>query len=596
MTKVLLQYGSPAPDGTYPPVEGVLIWTPTRRRVVAGMPDKIIMPIGFKVPITGGVITVNVAPSGIDWVWRVDELVKGMSRVISYKAVPDQEEIDFTELVSVNPLSLSPLAEPEPIWYPWAEALAETTARAEQSAEDSKLAAIDSQDSALASKNSAAGSATEAYNYMQAAGGHANYAGTSAFSAGTSAATALGHKNDAEAAEFGAQAAESNAILYRDQANIARTAAETAQLGSEAARNDAVNAKLGAEDAMVAAQQLTDVTVTTGLVDENGHLILSRTDTTEVDAGYVIGPPINLSIVGTTTSPSSEVVVGPQGPIGPKGDPGGWLASTVIAIGASLDTITTSGLYLNPSSNWAMGPANATTGGHLEVISSSGYVYQRYVNINEQRKVFTRTRNSAGTWTAWRGANTVRVDQTAGRAIYMWDDVNSRDQLIWGDTGWRSIANDPSYGVVAAGNYFGMPNGATIADGMLKIRRVGSTVWLTSNGPIQPKQDYSTTTRNVCILPPGFRTAAESAHLICRYGNNGGDPNQRLVFVGPGANWTNPAYLSATPLIDSNWNNFAANSGWPKQYGGIWLFGSWETTDAWPTTLPGTASGSIPNT
>ncbi|UQS94692.1 minor tail protein [Arthrobacter phage Zeina] len=558
MTKVLLQYGSPAPDGTYPPVEGVLIWTPTRRRVVSGMPDKIIMPIGFKVPITGGVITVNVAPSGIDWVWRVDELVKGMSRVISYKAIPDQEEIDFTELVSVNPLSLSPLAEPEPIWYPWAEALAETTARAEQSAEDSKLAAIESQDSAQASATAAAGSATEAYNYMQGAGAHANYAGSSAFGAGDSMFKAQASEAAAKLSEDAAEAAKSDAFVYRDGSQIARTYAEVARDasiaakdGSEAARDQSIELR----DEAIAAR---GATVSTGLVDENGHLILSRNDTTEVDAGYVIGPPINLTITDTNTSPSSEVVVGPQGPIGPKGDPGGWLASTVIAIGASLDTITTSGLYLNPSSNWAMGPANATTGGHLEVISSSGYVYQRYVNINEQRKVFTRTRNSAGTWTAWRAHNTVRVDQTAGRSIYMWDDINSRDQLIYGDTGWRDLTP---------------VNGWTATS--LKLRRIGQTVYLhaaNANG------SAATTDAISEVLGVGFR-----CNVL---------PVSVRVPVMTGTT-TDATRAAAVDISTNNLRVFGA-AYTALTAGNIYV--TYPTIDTWPTTLPGTASGSIPNT
>jgi hypothetical protein len=527
------------------------------------MPDKIIMPIGFKVPITGGVITVNVAPSGIDWVWRVDELVKGTNRVISYRAVPDIEEIDFTDLVGIDPTSLQPMAEPEPVWYSWAEGLAQAAGNAEQSAEDSKLAAIESQTSALASKNAAAGSATEAYNYMQGAGAHANYAGNSAFSAGNSAATALGHKNDAEASASAAEQAKSDAFLYRDGAQIARTYSEEARDASINAKTDSESARdqsIALRDEAIAAR---GATVTTGLVDENGHLILTRDDTTETDAGYVIGPPINLVISDINTGPAPATVVGPTGPQGPKGDPGGWTTS-VITNGTNLDTVITPGLYLNPNVNASAGPSNtAGYGGHLEVIASSGWIIQRYTNIFESRETYIRYRNSSGTWGPWYAHTTARVDQTAGRVIYQWDDVNNRDQIIYGDTGWREVKADILTGFTA---------------GSLRIRRVNNLVsikWDGLQATAQPTSGIPAYTP-----PTGF-------------GNSASDPSHY------------------------GWNNLCAST---SNVGNIWATGMWggklvftqcigtfsaglyynggltyHTEASWPNTLPGTAIGGIPN-
>jgi hypothetical protein len=521
------------------------------------MPDKIIMPVGFKVPITGGVITVTVAPSGIDWVWRVDELVKGANRVISYKAVPDADEVEFTELVSVNPTTLTAIAEPEPIWYPWAEALAETAGRAEQSAEDSKLAAIESQTSALASKNAAAGSATEAYNFMQAAGGHASYAGSSAFSAGTSAATALGHKNDAEAAEAGAVAAESNAKLYRDMANISRSAAESAQLASEDAKTDTLSAR----DEAVAAH---GATVTTGEVDENGHLILTRTDTTPIDAGYVVGPPINLVISDINTGPAPATVVGPTGPQGLKGDPGGW-TSSVIAVGTNLDTVITPGLYLNPNTNSTAGPSNTTGyGGHLEVIANAGWIIQRYTSIFETRKIYTRYRNSSNTWGPWYTYTTNRVDQSAGRAIYQWDALNNRDQLIWGDTGWREVKADLKTGFTT---------------GSLRIRRFNNLVtvkWDGLQATAQPTNAIPAYT-----APSGFGVSASDPSY---YGwNNLCASTSNVGNMWGAANWG--GNLVFTQCLGTFSTSYYYN-------GGI----TYHTEQAWPNTLPGTAIGGIPNT
>jgi hypothetical protein len=428
---------------------------------------------------------------------------------------------------------------------------------------------------------------------MQAAGGHASYAGSSAFSAGTSAATALGHKNDAEAAEAGAVTAESNAKLYRDMANISRSAAESAQLASEDAKTDTLEAR----DIAVAAH---GATVTTGEVDENGHLILTRTDTTPIDAGYVVGPPINLMITDTVTGPETPGIVGPQGPVGPKGDPGPFSAPAWIGTG-NLDTMTTSGFYQQVNGSYATLANNypVALGGYLLVVyRSAGDIVQEYTpQIHPTTGYRTKyIRSIAGSgWTAWRAFNTSRVDQTAGRVIYEWDSVNNREQLIYGDTGWRNIALDPTYGVVAVGNFFGMPNGATLPADVVRLRRVGNQVFLGGQGPLQPKQDYSNTTRNICGLPQGFRSSGANEFTVSRYGNNGGDSLQRLVMLSPGADYANPAYVQATPLIDSNWNGYATGGTWPRTYGGIWPWATWLTNEAWPTSLPGTAAGTIPN-
>jgi hypothetical protein len=187
-----------------------------------------------------------------------------------------------------------------------------------------------------------------------------------------------------------------------------------------------------------------------------------------------------------------------------------------------------------------------------------------------------------------------RVDQTAGRAIYQWDDLNQREQLIYGDTGWRSIALDPTYGVAAAGNYFGGANGAAVDASSIRIRRIGNIVHLSNTTALQPKQDYSTASRPIFVTPPGFR-ADGGQYIVGKYGNNGGDAAQKLVFITPGADYANPSLTLAVPMLDLNWNGYATGGSWPRHYGGIWVTGTWVTNDPWPTSLPGIASGTIPN-
>ena len=160
--------------------------------------------------------------------------------------------------------------------------------------------------------------------------------------------------------------------------------------------------------------------------------------------------------------------------------------------------------------------------------------------------------------------------------------------VVRGDTGWRSISADSSYGFVAAGNFFGAVNGAALTGNELKIRRINEIIYITSEDVVQPKQNFSTTTNKLFVCPVGFDADYKSSYSVMRYGNNKNDPNQRLIFgVAPD---TSGAWMKLAPLIDSNWNNLPTSTTWPQMYGGIWITGQWICPKTWPTTLPGTAS------
>jgi hypothetical protein len=305
--------------------------------------------------------------------------------------------------------------------------------------------------------------------------------------------------------------------------------------------------------------------------------------------------------VGTATGPETPGATGAQGLKGDKGDPGGivdgtWLSTT------DLNLLTTSGEYRSG------GMADATLERNYPVANVYGklmvraitttLVVQEFTPIggSDVGRVFYRRLYSSGGWQPWRAYGAQRVDQTAGRAIYTWDDVNNREQLVYGDTGWRAVALDPTIGVVAAGDFWGRPSGggSLSADAVL-LRRINNIVYIGSQGALQPKQDYSGTTRNIILLPAGWRATGTGEHMICKYGNNGGDAGQRLAFVLPGATYANPPALQATPMLDMNWNGRPTGEAYPKLYHGLWLTGQYTTPDAWPTTLPGVAFGIIPN-
>lgn len=309
----------------------------------------------------------------------------------------------------------------------------------------------------------------------------------------------------------------------------------------------------------------------------------------------------SVTITGTPEAPILNFDI----PQGEKGDPGGIVSGTDLGT-IDLNTITTAGTYRCVSSANATLPNNypvAGKAGSLVVFArdtNGPSVIQTYYPYNgangfAARHFYQRWSSNGTTWFSWKVFTSSRVDQTAGRAIYQWDDVNDREQLIYGDTGWRDMALDPTYGIVAAGDFFGTPSGGSVTAGTVRIRRIGNTVYIGGNGAIQAKQDYSTTTKNLVILPPGFRSSGNNDTIICKYGNNGGDTGQRLVFVSPGAFYASPAYVTAVPLIDANWNGTSTGQAYPKLYHGIWLYGSWITNDTWPTTLPGNAFGTVTN-
>lgn len=189
MTLVRLAFD--VPDGTgETPASGALRWTPTKRRVSA---YRVIMPAGFQVALVNGEASPEVAPTGTDWVWRVDEAIPGSPRTTRYVAVPDVAEVQYSELPDVDPRTLAPTADADPAWYAYVNVLETRAGNAMDDADASRIAAEAAQDAATGSQTSAAASAATATQ-------KATEAGTSAFNAGQSAAAALGHANDAEEA------------------------------------------------------------------------------------------------------------------------------------------------------------------------------------------------------------------------------------------------------------------------------------------------------------------------------------------------------------------------------------------------------------
>lgn len=367
-------------------------------------------------------------------------------------------------------------------------------------------------------------------------------------SAAADASLAELYRGDAQVARTGAETA-------RSAAQTARTGAETARSGAETALSGATTARAGAEAARDAAGAFHSTTVQSGSV-VNGQLVLRKNDNTTQVAGDVRGPALVATVLDTVTGPETPGATGAQGLKGDKGDPGGFTNSTILATGTNFDDLVTSGIYFNPVANVAAAPGPRSTGGHLLVIQAATWVKQIYTPMGEPRADYVRTRTSSNVWGPWRVIAAQRVDETAGRAIYTWDDVNNREQLVYGDTGSRVITD-----LVDATKW-------TVS--VAKLRRVGPQVELRLG--LTPLAG-NTGTVNVlpAALPQGFRNQHSANFPIVD--NTNAIVSASLSFAG--------GPLSVNGIVAGR---------------GITALLTFQTYDTWPTTLPGTADGAVNNT
>jgi len=247
-------------------------------------------------------------------------------------------------------------------------------------------------------------------------------------------------------------------------------------------------------------------------------------------------------------------------PRGNKGDPGGIVFGTDIGP-ANLDTITASGVYRQTNGSYVTALNNypAVGGiGVLMVLSAFGdntrlvQMFERMTSdVNQTGRITWRRTLYAGVWSPWRSYASSRVDQTAGRALYAWDDVNSREQLIYGDTGWRDVKALTINGWSSTS---------------LLIRRVGSAVSLVGS-----VSATAATSDHYMPLQAGFAPAAGGYH-------------------GVASSTAVPPVFR--PLGTDGTNHYVTSGGTSGTYN---IQANYMTVSSWPTTLPGTASGSIPN-
>lgn len=231
-----------------------------------------------------------------------------------------------------------------------------------------------------------------------------------------------------------------------------------------------------------------------------------------------------------------------------------------------LDTVTTPGVWFQTLAANATAarhyPTEATNTWSLDVrLVGAGAVLQIATPVggagaHRGRVVFVR-RLGGGVWDAWRPIPTQRIDNTAGRAVYTWDDTvtpTPREQLVYYDSGWRILST------VAAP---GLLNGWT---GDARIRRCNA--W---DVELVLSSLTGGTAAGLLQLPVGW-TPKRARNIEHRPLSDGGSPA-----------W---GTITAAGLVSLK-NDVALNTT------GVSIM--FTTVDPAPTTLPGTADGTIPN-
>lgn len=149
------------------------------------------------------------------------------------------------------------------------------------------------------------------------------------------------------------------------------------------------------------------------------------------------------------------------------------------------------------------------------------------------------------------------TDESVGRRLFQWDANNSRFQQTFGDTGWRDVTS-----LVTP------PADLTITT--IYVRRINSTVYVRVKS--QAAAGIAATVWSWSTIGTGF-TPVDIASQLFYYYRSFTDAQRQLWY---------------RDNITADIGTSAAN---PSPLDVSWIH---VTSDAWPTTLPGSAVGSIP--
>lgn len=256
-------------------------------------------------------------------------------------------------------------------------------------------------------------------------------------------------------------------------------------------------------------------------------------------------------------STAEDVIFDFEIPGGEKGDPGGIVNAAALSNLNDLDDVKTPGTYYWSNQSMPLNAPNAYANNMIVIgLPPSGLTQIVYARSSAAKSgVFWMRSIVNNAWeSTWRIVASTRTDQTAGRAIYQWDELNNREQLVYGDTGLRDISSL-------------LINSWSMATGLLTIRRTGNVVELRGslNGSVMTNDHF--------VDLGAFMSSVIPAN------------NQSLgVCIASDYSMFREIRTDGTQLY--------IRSGTKVPYG---VNAMWTTNASWPTSLPGTAVGSIPN-
>ncbi|AZS07980.1 hypothetical protein SEA_GREENHEARTS_1 [Arthrobacter phage GreenHearts] len=518
---------------------GRVAWIPTERKIDGSL---VVLPSRVSVTLTPEA-SAEIEP-GV-YLFH-EEAVGGIS---AYRIVPNAIEVEYASLVAVDPTTLDPEAQPEAAWYAFVESLNASNAdmlasalSAQHSAELAQLSATGSQTSAAASAQLSAGSALDSQSSANASANSATQAGTARDGAVSAQASAAGYASAASGYAGDAQDSADEAAV---QAGLALTRAGTAT--DKAAEATAAVLGFGIGTVSTVGPSVPASATVTGPV---GNRVLNLT--------LPRGATPVFSVLETTTGPETPGATGLKGDTGTKGDPGGIVLGTLITGPADLNDYKTPGVYRTTTTANILNLPWAFVG-TLTVWQNNNATpmfWQEYTPVTSggAQVYWRRAFGPTQVWGPWRSYTSTRVDTTAGRAIYQWDDLNLREQLMYGDTGFRQLTLENGY------------------LGGLYLRRWGSMVNLT--GTITRPVGGSLNGIFYSQIHIGFRPQNSNwVHHPVRHSNN--------------AAW----FSFYRKYTEFTFENSTGDSDAAQ----VRIDVTWMTVDPWPTVLPGIASGTIPN-
>lgn len=170
-----------------------------------------------------------------------------------------------------------------------------------------------------------------------------------------------------------------------------------------------------------------------------------------------------------------------------------------------------------------------------------------------------RNRVTGATWGMWLVNTDPDLEIRDNDVKYCTNSISGGRDLVNNDTGWRSITYANS----------GSPAGWLSAGYAFYIRRIGNVVYVRAAGTLSGSWTNADIAANCIAIPAGFK--------------------QQSYLQGPQWFSRNTTTSAMATWECSNANGLRIRFGAVANDVSDAVFATWTTSDAWPTTLPGTA-------